>query len=235
MRSARRAVDASPIRLARRAALLAAVLLAVAPAALADDEPPAPIALFDGESLDGWEPTEFSHPGEVRVDDGAIVLAAGRPMTGITSTRDDLPRVDYELSFEAKRLEGRDFFAAATFPVGDSYITLVNGGWGGNVTGLSSLDGADASENETSKYYKYENDRWYRFRVRVTPSHIACWVDDAPVVAVDYTGRQVKTRPETRGNQPLGFCTWETSGSVRKVTVRRLTPPEIAETDALSP
>ena len=129
------------------------------------------------------------------------------------------------------RAEGRDFFAAATFPVGDSFLTFVNGGWGGSVTGLSSLDGADASENSTSKYVKYQNNTWYRFRVRVTAHRIRAWIDDKPVIDVDHKDRQVGTRIETRRNQPLGFATWESTGALRRVELRRLSPAEVAATD----
>jgi hypothetical protein len=153
-------------------------------------------------------------------------------MTGVTSTRQDLPRTDYELIYEARRLAGIDFFAAATFPVGTSYVTLVNGGWGGNITGLSSLDGADASENETGTSVTFRNGTWYRFRVRVTDAVIRCWVDDKKVIDVAIRDRLLGTRIETRANQPLGFATWETSGVVRKVEMRRLTPAEVAETNA---
>jgi hypothetical protein len=189
------------------------------------------VPLFDGKTLDGWKATDFSRHGEVKVEDGAILLEPGRSMTGITTTRMDLPKTDYELTYEAKRLTGSDFFAAATFPVGESFITLVNGGWGGSVTGLSSLDGADASENETSTYIKYENQKWYKFRVRVTGRTIRCWVDGKPAAAVDYRGRQVGTRIETRRSQPLGFATWNTGGAVRGIAVRKLSPAEVAETD----
>lgn len=211
---------------------MAACLSASTPgvAQVADDPPSAEAGrrvLFDGKSLDGWKKAEFLGAADVRVEDGAIILPVGRPMSGITTTRDDLPKTDYELRYEASRLAGSDFFAAATFPVGDSFITLVNGGWGGNVTGLSSLDGADASENETNRYIKYADRTWYRFRVRVTSEVIRCWIDDEEVVAVKHKGRQVRTRIETRRNQPLGFATWETSGAIRKVDVRPLTPPEV--------
>jgi hypothetical protein len=194
-------------------------------------ENPKTLVLFDGKSLEGWKKIDFAGAGAVKVEAGAIILSTGRSMSGITSTRKDLPSSNYELTYEAKRLEGADFFAAATFPLGKSYITLVNGGWGGNVTGLSSLDGADASENETNRYIKYENQTWYKFRVRVTDSFIRCWVNDKPVVALDYRGRQVGTRIETRANQPLGFATWETSGALRKIEVRVLTPAEVAAGD----
>jgi hypothetical protein len=192
-----------------------------------------PVALFDGKTLDGWKDAGFREAPKAKVEDGAIVLPLGSPMSGITSTRKDLPTADYELSYEAMRLEGRDFFAAATFPVGDSFITLVNGGWGGTITGLSSLNGADASENETSRSVTYENKRWYRFRVRVTSKAIRGWVDDKEVFAVELDGRQVNTRMETRSNQPLGFATWRSAGAIRKVEVRRLTPEEVAATDKI--
>jgi hypothetical protein len=204
-------------------------------AARADQDRPAgeprTTVLFDGKSLDGWEKTDFANAGEVKVEDGSIHMAAGRPMTGITSLRKDLPRTNYELSYEAMRLAGRDFFAAATFPVGDSYITLVNGGWGGNVTGLSSIDGVDASENETGRLVKYENKTWYRFRVRVTPEVIRCQVDDKEVAAVNYRDHHVGTRIETRACQPLGFATWASSAAVRNIAIRPLTPAEVEATN----
>lgn len=192
------------------------------------------VVLFDGKTLDGWIKTDFANPGEVKVQDGMILLREGRTMTGITSTRKDLPTVNYELSYEAQRLEGSDFFAAATFPVGQSHITLVNGGWGGTITGLSSIDGADASENDTTTPYKYKNLAWYRFRVWVTAKVIRGWINDEKVVDLDYQGRAVGTRIETSANKPLGFATWETSGAVRNIVIRPLTVAEIAATEPKS-
>ncbi len=214
--------------------LLAAVAVIFAVGAGPDEkkdapQTPEPLVLFDGKSLDGWKKTDFFRGGAAQVQEGAIAMAPGHPMSGITSTRADLPKVDYELTYEAQRLTGSDFFAAATFPVKNDYITLVNGGWGGSVTGLSCLNGADASENETSLYIKYQNKTWYRFRVRVTGDTIRCWVDDRQVAAVNYQHRQISTRLETRSNQPLGFATWESAGSVRKIAVRKLTPAEVAQ------
>ncbi len=213
-----------PIRLTTAAFFLS---LSIANAA----EPPKPLVLFDGKTLDGWKKTDFSGAAEVKVVDGAIVLKAGESMTGITSTRKDLPTTDYELVYEAQRRDGGDFFAAATFPVGKNFITLVNGGWGGTVTGLSSLGGADASENETGHFYKYESKKWYTFRVRVTDEVIRCWIDKDKVVDISHQDRHVGTRIETRSNQPLGFATWETTGALRKIEVRALTPEEVKETN----
>ncbi|HEX8202113.1 MAG TPA: DUF1080 domain-containing protein [Isosphaeraceae bacterium] len=217
-------------------ALAVAALIATAKAASPDaDRPtnaPQSLVLFDGKSLAGWKETDFFSPGGVEVRDGAIVLKIGRPMTGITSTRQDLLRTDYELSYEAQRLEGIDFFAAATFPVGSSYVTLVNGGWGGNITGISSIDGADASENATGTSVTYKNGTWYRFRVRVTAAALRVWVDDKKVIDVDIRDSQLRTRIETRANEPLGFATWESAGAIRKVEMRTLTPAEVAEVNS---
>jgi hypothetical protein len=203
--------------------------LATIPATAVAADPPGLLVLFDGKSLDGWTKTDFAHAGSVQVQDGAIVLGSGRSMTGITTTRSDLPPTDYELTYEATRLTGRDFFAAATFPVGKSHITLVNGGWGGNVTGLSSLDGSDASENETTCFVKYQNGTPYRFRIWVTAKVIRAWVDDKQVVAVNIEGRGIDTRIETDANKPLGFATYDSTGSLRKIQVRRLQPAEVAQ------
>ncbi len=215
------------------ASLLALALVAARSAA--DDPPPAPLVLFDGKTLDGWKKTPFfkAAEAEVVVSEGAIVLPQGAPMSGITSTRADLPTVDYELTYEARRTAGADFFAAATFPVGASFVTLVNGGWGGSVTGLSNLNGMDASENATNKFFKYQNQAWYRFRVRVTAKAIRGSVDDREVFAVDHSDVQLKTRLETRPCQPLGFATWKSAGAIRKVEVRKLTPAEVAAVDRL--
>ena len=194
---------------------------------------PAKRVLFDGKSLDGWKKTDFTHAGEVKVEGGRIVLAVGEPITGITATLKDLPTTNYELTYEAMRTGGEDFFAAATFPVGRSYITLVNGGWGGFVTGLSSLNGMDASENETTRSIKYENNTWYRFRVRVTDDVIKCWVGDKEIIAVEHREKHVGTRVETRSSEPLGFGAWKSAGALRNIELRPLTSDEVAAANKL--
>jgi len=221
-------------RLVRGGLAALAMVGTLAGAGVAAEEPkeaPRPLVLFDGKTLDGWAKTDFygAEKVDVRVEDGRIVMPLGNPLSGVTTTRTDLPKSNYELTYEAMRLEGTDFFAAATFPVGDSFLTLVNGGWGGHITGLSSLDGADASENETARGFSYKNDTWYRFRVRVTDEAIRVVIDDKPMIAVDLENRHLGTRIETRSSQPLGFATWESAGAVRNVQIRKLTSAEIAE------
>lgn len=240
MMSEQRSASGFPPMRSRRAfamAMAGVAMLAVASAQASKekekDHPAGQRSLFDGKTLDGWKKTDFAHPGVIKVEDGQIVMATGSPMTGITTTRKDLPKVDYELTFEAMRTTGEDFFAASTFPVGKSYITLINGGWGGFVTGLSSLDGMDASENETTRSFRYDNKKWYRFRVRVTASVIRCWVNDEEIVAVEHREMHVGTRVETHANEPLGFASWKSGGALRNITIRPLTRDEIAATDKI--
>src|SRR6266545_1773117 len=111
--------------------------------------------LFDGKALQNWRETPFTDHGKVRIENGAIILGAGAPMTGVTWSG-SFPKQNYEIRFEAARLDGNDFFASLTFPVADSHCTWVTGGWGGDIVGLSSLDGWDASDNETRSYFNFD-------------------------------------------------------------------------------
>ena len=103
---------------------------------------PAPAwqSIFDGKTLNGWKETAFRGHGTVTIESGALILAPGAPMSGVNWTG-AFPKTGYEVRFEAARLQGSDFFASLTFPVGDSFCTLVLGGWGGDIVGLSSIDG----------------------------------------------------------------------------------------------
>jgi hypothetical protein len=178
--------------------------------------------LFDGRSLAGWKSTNFGGEGEVSASDNSLILDLGSPLTGVNYTR-EFPKSNYEIRVEANRLEGRDFFCGLTFPVGDSFCSLIVGGWGGAVVGLSCIDGKDASENETTQIMKLDNDRWYRFRLRVTPEQIQAWIDDKLTIDQDIRGRKIYTRSEVDLSQPLGFATYETRAALRNIEYRLLT------------
>ncbi len=178
-------------------------------------------SLFDGKSLGGWRETPFTERGRVRVENGSIVLGAGKPLTGIT-WRAGFPRSNYEVRFEAARMEGSDFFASLTFPVGDSYCTWVLGGWGGDIVGISSLDGWDASDNETRTYFTFEKGRWYAFRLAMTEDKIQAWIDGRPIVDVSIAGREVSLRyGEIKLSAPLGVASFATTGALRKIEYHR--------------
>ncbi len=178
--------------------------------------------LFDGKSLEGWRETPFTGRGPVRVENGAVILGPGKPLTGITFTG-AFPRANYEVRFEAARLQGSDFFASLTFPYLDSYCTWVTGGWGGDIVGLSSIDGWDAADNETRTYYEFEPRRWYALRLQVTADRIRAWIDEQPVINVDLRGRSVALRHgEIRLSAPFGFASYATTGGLRKAEYRLL-------------
>ena len=178
--------------------------------------------MFDGKTLEGWRETAFTGHGKARVENGTVVLAPGAPMTGVTWTG-AFPKSNYEVRFEAVRIEGNDFFASLTFPVGDSFCTWVTGGWGGDIVGLSSLDGWDASDNETRTYLDFEKRRWYAFRLQVTPGRITGWIDDKQIVNVEILGRTVGLRyGEIRLSAPFGFASYGTIGALRKIEYRAI-------------
>lgn len=179
------------------------------------------VSLFDGKSLGKWKPTSFGGEGEVRVDEGRILLEVGNDLTGVTWTG-KYPKWNYEIALEAMRVDGRDFFCGLTFPVGESFCSLIVGGWGGGVVGLSSLDGHDASENETTSYHEFKTNQWYRVRIRVEKGRIQAWIDDERVVDVDTTGKRISTRVEVEPSEPLGVASWRTSAALRKITLRSL-------------
>ncbi len=114
------------------------------------------VQLFDGKSLDGWQITNFGTQGTVQVIEGEIVLGMGDGCTGIT-WNGNFPKTDYEVKLEAKKITGNDFFCGMTFPVKDSFCTLIIGGWGGPVVGLSNIDGSDASDNESHTLKKFDH------------------------------------------------------------------------------
>lgn len=177
--------------------------------------------LFDGHSLTNWAVPDFGGSGKVRVKDGAIHLGQSEGCTGITYTN-AVPRNNYEIEVTGKRIEGRDFWCGLTFPVGKDHISLILGGWGGSVVGLSSLDGLDASQNETKRVINFENDRWYVLRVRVADGIINVWLDGKSIEHVDTRKRRVGIRMEVDFCVPLGIATWQTHSAIRSIRLRSL-------------
>ena len=182
--------------------------------------------LFDGRTLAGWEAPQFGGEGEVEVKDGQIILGLGSLMTGI-ARKGKVLRDNYELVLEGMRLDGSDFFCTTTFPVGKDYCSLVVGGWGGAVVGLSNVDYADASENATMKMISFKDHKWYRVRIRVSDAKIEAWIDDKKMIDQPREDHTFGIRIECTQCRPLGICTWCTAGAVRDIRVRRLKPEEI--------
>jgi hypothetical protein len=215
-----------PIRFPRFVPLVLALVIGCTPAiARAQSQAPAAGAaepLFDGKTLGSWRPTKFSGQGPVKVENGTIVLEAGNQLTGITWAGATLPTTNYELTLQAMRVEGSDFFAGITFPVDKSFCSLILGGWGGNVIGLSSINDLDASENSTSQSMVFEKQRWYNVRIRVTPEAIDAWLDEKHIISQELKGNRIDVRMEVEASEPLGVATWRTKGALRDIRLRRL-------------
>jgi len=177
--------------------------------------------LFNGKDLDGWEITNFGPQGPVYVSGDEIILGMGDGCTGINWKR-AFPTTGYEVSLEAMRIEGNDFFCGITFPVGNDPCTLIIGGWGGTTVGLSSIDGVDASENSTSILMKFERKQWYHIRLIVTGEKIVAYVDSLNVVDFSYRGKNLSVRPEVELSKPFGITSWRTTAALRNIRVKSI-------------
>ncbi|MFM7844961.1 MAG: DUF1080 domain-containing protein [Planctomycetota bacterium] len=175
--------------------------------------------LFDGKSLTNWKPTRFGGDGEIHIENGELIFEQGSPLTGLTWTK-EFPKQDFEISLEAKRVEGSDFFVGLTFPVRDSHASFIVGGWAGSVVGISCIDGHDASDNNTTKVIKFDNGKWYKFKVQVRADRIKCWIDGEAIIDEDIKGKRIHTRNEVDPSRPLGIATFETKASLKNFQYR---------------
>lgn len=229
---ARRSSPATSRTIAVMASLAALACFAQEPGS--SETPGGPVwqSLWNGTDLTGWQPISFGGEGEVNCRDGVLVLPRGEPFTGIRFTN-AFPTLEYELSLEARRVRGSDFFCGLTVPVGTNHCSLIVGGWGGGLVGLSSLDGMDASENETMSIRAFERGRWYRIRLRIVEGRIEAWIDDERVVNVSTAGRTIGLRRGAIEDcRPLGVCSYVTDAEIRRIQWRRLDPAEASQSSA---
>lgn len=176
--------------------------------------------LFDGKSLTGWKVPNFAGVGVVEVKDGELLIGPGDTLNGVTFTN-PVPATNYEIEVVGKKVNGSDFFCAVTFPAAKTNCTFVLGGWGGAVVGISSIDNADASENETTKYMKFENGKYYKILIKVTPAKIEAWIDEQKVVDLELKDKTISMRPgDIEMNQPFGIATYQTESSFKSIKIR---------------
>ncbi|MDB5301734.1 MAG: hypothetical protein JWO87_3397 [Phycisphaerales bacterium] len=178
-------------------------------------------SLFDGKTMGKWSVSDFAGHGEPRVEDGALQLPFGEQLTGVTYTG-EVPKINYEVELEAQKVDGADFFCGLTFPVGDSFASLIVGGWGGSVVGISSLDDKDAAHNDTRTARRFDTGKWYKIRLRVMPDKLQAWVNEEKVVDVVTTGKKISTRREIDAGKPFGLSSYQTTAAIRDIRIRVL-------------
>lgn len=166
---------------------------------------------IDGAAEVGWD-------DEKRV----LKIGVGTDLNGVRWTG-LMPVVPYVVELEARRMSGGDFFCGLTFPVrsGKDSVSLIVGGWGGNLVGISSIDGMDASENSTGSQHVFEDQRWYRIRLQVENERLQAWIDDKQVVDAHTEEQKLSLRSgPIEDCAPFGLATWMTRAELRCVRWR---------------
>ena len=176
-------------------------------------------ALFNGQTLDGWQVIDFTGHGDIDIADSCIIIRKGEGVSGI-KWAGDFPKTGYELSLEAKLIEGSDIFCGITVPVEESFITLVIGGWGGSVVGLSCIDGYDASENETYTLINFNPDQWYPVRLKTTEEKIEAWIDNQKIIDFTIDSHDLYLRWEAESSKPFGIFTYGTTGALKNIFLK---------------
>ena len=187
-------------------------------------ELPEAVFTINGKAMRGWQITDFGGNGGVTVKDGVIKIDMGAELTGIHWTNESvLPKMNYEIELDAMKVDGGDFFCGLTVPVSNSFCTLIVGGWGGGIVGISSINGADASENDSTRSLYFPRDRWYHIRLQVRADKIAAWIDGDKVFDVELEGRKISMRGgEIESSIPLGVATYQTTALVRNIRLKTL-------------
>jgi len=168
-----------------------------------------------------WVPSDFGGGGEITWSPGAALLGFGSPLTGITWTG-ELPRDGYEVELTATRVDGTDFFCGLTFPVGEESCSFILGGWGGALTGLSCIDGADASSNATKTFQHFPSGEPVAVRLVVDPRCVRVWLNGETVVDQAREGVRFSLRPEVLPSQPFGVASFATKARLEGLRYRVL-------------
>jgi hypothetical protein len=181
------------------------------------------VELFNGHTLAGWQVVPFGGAGAVKIlSNGALEIGAGEVLTGLVYTNKPV-RMNYEIVLEARRTSGSVFFCGLTLPVYSNSCTLIIGGWGGSLTGISSIDDMDASENSTGDTQKFEQHQWYKICLRVTPEKIEAFLDNQRIVNLDIDDHRLGMRAgEIEACMPLGLATYQTRAELRRILLRKL-------------
>lgn len=182
------------------------------------------VSLVPETGMGKWKALNFGGEGGTAWEKGTLTIEEGAQLSGVVWDG-TLPEAPYEMELEARRTSGVDFFCGLTFPVRDkkTCVTLIVGGWGGGVVGISSIDDMDASENETTNYRGFKDQQWYKVRVEVRKDSLKAWIDENKLVDADTKDRKLGMRfGDIEKCAPLGLATWQTTAELRNLRWRKL-------------
>ena len=181
--------------------------------------------LFNGKDLTGWTVVKddifYNATGKVYVKDGSIILEDGKELTGIVWAGKPL-RDNYRITLQGKRVEGSDFFCGLTFPIRKGHATLILGGWGGSVVGISNIDDMTAVDGPTTQSIEFKQNRWYDIEVEVAENQITVALDDKVIIEHEIGDHRFDVWPQMEPLRPLGLATYLTKGAIRNIVVNRL-------------
>ncbi len=172
------------------------------------------------EMKDEWEGVSG---GQVDVVE-ELSIGWGESLTNVR-WKGEVPTAPFELELKAKRVNGTDFFCAVTFPARgvEECVTLIVGGWGGSLVGISSIDGKDASENDAQKIHAFEADIWYQVRLVRDGEKLMVWIDGEKLIDIDTTGKILSLRQGgIEECAPFGLATWQTTARIKDIRWRGL-------------
>lgn len=176
------------------------------------------------DGLRGWliaDRFDFSDRGDVSYEKGVLKIGEGSPATGL-SYHGPLPKKHFRLTWQARRTKGSDFFCGLTFPIRGSFATVIVGGWGGGVVGISNVDNMSAVENETTDYREFELNQWYRFELTVSKESVVFKIDDEATIDLKHEQHEYSVWWEQEQMTPLGFATWHTSSEIKDLQITDL-------------
>ncbi len=182
-------------------------------------------------NLEPWsEVLAFAGSGQVFAKNGILTLGQGEALSGVTFALSDhtaypFPLVDYEITLKARRTRGSDIFCALTFPYKDlnTCATLIVGGWGGGLVGISSISELDASENETTAFVKFKNDQWYDIKLTVKDDYLMTHIDGAIVINYPLNKKPLSLRPgDIDSCAPLGLASFASNAEIKDMKITPL-------------
>lgn len=170
---------------------------------------------------DAWEAVSLGGEGEIEWSEAGVLMRFGSPLTAVRWIGEGLP-AHYELEVVAARVDGSDFFCGLNLPIGSDAATVVLGGWGGALCGLSCIDGMDASMNPTRSFRDFERGQSYRLRVRVDERVVSATVDGNELFSHQRGEGALSLRTEVMPVGVLGISCFQTTARVESVRWRPL-------------